>query len=190
MGLSAGLPSAVVRPRDVLDALLAHMKASHEAENRFHLDAIAGLRREQRIAQDEYDRKARELKERQAEIAVQIEQHQDGEATFRTTLASLISVASRAADIFERSKIEQNRQLLAFVFSNLTLRGKKLEYSMRSPFDLMVGRADYAGWLCWQSAANLSPRPGCVYRERTGKFGRLGLRQGRGVPNSAGSPTA
>jgi len=56
-------------------------------------------------------------------------------------------VASRAAEIHERSKTEQKRQLLAFVFSNLTLRGKKVEYSMRSAFDLMVGRADCAGWL-------------------------------------------
>jgi site-specific DNA recombinase len=151
-------------PADLLDALLAHMKASHEAENRFHLDAIQGLRRDldqvrerlsvlldmrldKRITQDEYDIKARELKERQAEIEVRIAQHSDGEATFRTTLESLISLASRSAEIFERSKTEQKRQLLAFVFSNLTLKGKKLEYSMQSPFDLMVGRADYAGWL-------------------------------------------
>ena len=87
------------------------------------------------------------LKEQQAEIEVRMAQHRDGEATFRTTLESLISLASRAAEIFERSKTEQKRQLLAFVFSNLTLRGKKLEYSIRSPFDLMVGRADYAEWL-------------------------------------------
>jgi hypothetical protein len=78
---------------------------------------------------------------------MRIEQHQDGEVTFRTTLASLISVASRAAEIFERSKTEQKRQLLAFVFSNLSLSGKTLEYSMRSPFDLMVNRPDYASWL-------------------------------------------
>ncbi len=59
----------------------------------------------------------------------------------------MISIASRAADIFERSKIEQKRQLIAFVFSNLSLRGKKLEFSLRSPFDLMVDRPDYASWL-------------------------------------------
>ena len=100
-----------------------------------------------RITQDEYDRKARELKERQVELALRIEQHQTGEGTFRTTLESLISVASRAADIFERSKIEQKRQLIAFVFSNLRLRGKKLEFALRSPFDLMVNRPDYASWL-------------------------------------------
>jgi MFS superfamily sulfate permease-like transporter len=56
-------------------------------------------------------------------------------------------VVSRAADIFERSKIEQKRQLIAFVFSNLKLKGKKLEFSLRSPFDLMVNRRSYASWL-------------------------------------------
>jgi hypothetical protein len=56
-------------------------------------------------------------------------------------------VASRAADIFERSKTEQKRELIAFVFSNLRLKGKKLEYSLRSPFDLMVNRADHTSWL-------------------------------------------
>jgi hypothetical protein len=69
------------------------------------------------------------LKGRQNEIALRIDQHQDGEGDYRTTLESLISVASRAADIFERSKTEQKRELIAFVFSNLRLRGKKLEYS-------------------------------------------------------------
>src|SRR5204863_3747687 len=100
-----------------------------------------------RITADEYDRKARELKERQTEIALRIEQHQKGEGDFRTTLETLISVASRAGELFERSKTEQKRELLAFVFSNLRLRGKKLEFSLRSPFDLMVNQADHASWL-------------------------------------------
>ncbi len=61
--------------------------------------------------------------------------------------AALISVASRAAEIFERSKTEQRRELIAFAFSNLRLRGKKLEFSLRSPFDLMVNRAScQTGW--------------------------------------------
>ena len=80
---------------------------------------------DRRITADEYDRKARELKERQTEITLRIEQHQKGEGDFRTTLESLISVASRAAELFERSKTEQKRELLAFVFSNLRPRGKK-----------------------------------------------------------------
>jgi site-specific DNA recombinase len=92
-------------------------------------------------------KKATELKHKQTEQRMQIEQHTKGRDEFRTTLKSLISVASRAADIFERSKIEQKRQLIAFVFSNLKLRGKKLEFSLRSPFDLMINRRTYASWL-------------------------------------------
>jgi hypothetical protein len=38
---------------------------------------------------------------------------------YRTTLESLISLASRAAELFERSKPGQKRGLIAFVFSNL-----------------------------------------------------------------------
>jgi hypothetical protein len=56
-------------------------------------------------------------------------------------------VAPRAAELFERSKTERKRDLLAFVFSNLRLRGKTLEFSLRSPFDLMVNRADHSSWL-------------------------------------------
>src|SRR5262249_29652063 len=113
------------------------------------LATLLDLRLDKSITQNEYDKKARELKERQTEIALRIEQHQNGEGDFRTTLESLISLASRAAELFERSKPEQKRQLVAFVFSNLWLRGKKLEFSLRSPFDLMVNRASYSSWLAF-----------------------------------------
>jgi hypothetical protein len=78
------------------------------------------------------------LKERQTEIALRIEQHQKGEGDFRTTLESLISLASRAGELFGRSKPEQKRQLLVFVFSNLRLKGglrrtKSRSSTSRSP---------------------------------------------------------
>lgn len=60
-------------------------------------------------------------------------------------------MASRAADLFERSKTDQKRELIAFVFSNMCLRleEKKLEFSLRSPFDLMADRRSYASWLAF-----------------------------------------
>lgn len=151
-------------PDALLAALMEHMKASHAAENRFHVDAIAKLRTDldrtrerlgtlldlrldKSITQNEYDEKARALKQQQTEIAARIDQHQTGDDAFRATLESLISVASRAADLFQRSKAEQKRKLVSLVFSNLRLSGKKLEYSMRSPFDLMINRPNHASWL-------------------------------------------
>jgi hypothetical protein len=87
------------------------------------------------------------LKQRQVEIAARIEQHQtDGDA-FRTNQQVLISVACGAAGLFEHPKTEQKRKLLSLVFSNLRLNRKKLDYSLRSPFDLMVNRPNHANWL-------------------------------------------
>ena len=70
-------------------------------------------------------------------------------------------MASRAAELFERSNIEQKRQLVAFVFSNLRLKGKKLGCSLRSPFDLMVDRPEYASWL-----GDLDLNQGCSGQSR------------------------
>jgi hypothetical protein len=153
-------------PTGLLKALLAHMKSSHDAEQSFRMQAIEELRRDhdrvtgrldtlldmrldQSITEGEYDKKAQELKDRQAEIETRITQHRTGDADYRTTLETLISVASRAVQLFERSKPDQKRQLVAFMFSNLRLNGKKLEYSWRSPFDLMVNRPDHTSWLAF-----------------------------------------
>ena len=43
-----------------------------------------------RITGHEYDKKGRELKERQTEIALRIEQHQKGEGDYRITLVDKI----------------------------------------------------------------------------------------------------
>jgi len=87
------------------------------------------------------------LKQRQHEISIMTANHEKGDDSFKTTVEALFSVASKAYDIFESSKIEQKRQLIAFVFSNLALRGAKLEYSLRNPFPLMVGKRTYQDWL-------------------------------------------
>ena len=69
--------------------------------------------------------------------------HQEGDNSFKITVESLFSLAYKAYDIFESSKIEQKRQLMVFVFSNLTLRGAKLEYSLRNPFQLLVKKRSH-----------------------------------------------
>jgi hypothetical protein len=182
LGQVVAVLNSIKVPDKLLNALLGHMRASHEAEQQFHVTSVAALRREydrtreqlatlldirlnKSITQDEYDKKARELKQRQTEIALRIEQHQEGDGQFRATLESLISLASRAAELFERSKTEQKRELIAFVFSNLQLQGKTLEFSLRSPFDLMVNLQDHSGWLGdldsnqdWRSQSPLSYR--------------------------------
>ncbi len=151
-------------PPEILAKLTEHLKASHEAKKGFHKAAIENLRKEQdqnhgrltalldmrldrSITQDEYDTKAHELKQRQHEIEIQMANHSAGDDSFRTTVESLFSIASQAYQIFESSKIEQKRQLIGFLFSNLQLRGGKLEFSLRKPFDLMAKAQNHSEWL-------------------------------------------
>ena len=44
------------------------------------------------------------------------------------TLISLLNICSKAPELFASSKVEQKRQLINFLLSNLKLRGKTLEF--------------------------------------------------------------
>ena len=56
-------------------------------------------------------------------------------------------MASRAYDLFERSTIEEKRQLIGYVFSNLEMKGATLRYTLKKPFNLFVDLASYKEWL-------------------------------------------
>jgi hypothetical protein len=64
----------------------------------------------------------------------------DQAGEFKVYLASLSSAHGGSAS--PHSSLHRTR-----LFARERLRGKKLENSSRSPFDLMVGRADHASWL-------------------------------------------
>lgn len=90
------------------------------------------------ITQDEYDRKVYQLKQRQYELNERQKQHIEADEKFSFTLVNLMELASRAYELFEFSKVEQKRQLINFVLSNLKLKGKTLEFEPRKPFDVFI----------------------------------------------------
>ena len=102
-----------------------------------------------RITQGDYDKKARALKERLTEIALQIERRHGGKERLSNHLGNLDFRDFASSRDFCASNAEQKREVINFVFSNLKLGGRKLEYSLRSPFDLLVDREGYAGWLAF-----------------------------------------
>ena len=53
------------------------------------------------------------------------------------TANTVLSLASRARDIFESSEVDEKRQLLNFVFQNLELKEKKLSVTLREPFKMI-----------------------------------------------------
>jgi len=100
-----------------------------------------------RITQDEYDKKAYELKNRQYELNDQLKKIIEADENYSMTLISLLNICSKAPELFRSSKVEQKRQLINFLLSNLQLRGKKLEYTLKKPFDVLVDLDYRSNWL-------------------------------------------
>lgn len=151
-------------PEAVLDSITPHLRTLHDSEKDFHqqsikalhseseqvsrkLDDLLDLLMDKSITKDAYDRKYTQLINRRLEINEQLERHHTGNERFKIALSSLIELASKALDLFERSNTDEKRQLIGYMFSNLELEGAKLRYTLRKPFDLFVDLASYKKWL-------------------------------------------
>jgi len=100
-----------------------------------------------RITQDEYDKKAYELKQSQYDLDLKLKQYTEADEKFGITVNYLLNLASRAYELFESSKIEQKRQLINFLLSNLRLKGKTLLYDVNKPFDAILNANKCSDWL-------------------------------------------
>ncbi|HSG31969.1 MAG TPA: recombinase family protein [Thermodesulfobacteriota bacterium] len=150
--------------KDMLLSVTEHLKVMHDSEKDHQARAITELEKENKdiqkkldrlldllidesITSDDHERKCQELKNRQYDINEQIKKYLKADESFQVTVKTVLSLASKAYEIFESSNIEQKRKLINYVFSNLQLRGVTLEYHLKKPFDLMVDCTTYSEWL-------------------------------------------
>lgn len=170
--VEAALKSIQV-PSDVWADIIGHLKRSHESEKDFYHQSIKSLHKEsedvarkqdrltdllidESITKDIYNKKLSQLINRQQEINQLLEQHHKGNEQFKIALSSLVSLASHAYDIFASSTIDEKRQLLGYVFSNLELEGSKLVYTLQKPFNLF---ADLGTCQEWRPRVDSNHRP-------------------------------
>lgn len=75
----------------------------------------------------------------------------EADENFSITVNYLLNLSLRAYELFESSKVEQKRQLINFVLSNLKLRGKNLEFELKKPFNVLINLNNCKNryiWLC------------------------------------------
>jgi site-specific DNA recombinase len=154
----------MVIPENILADLQKVLQQSHSSKKNFHKEALKNIEKEyfsiqdkleilldtllaRRITEEEYDKKAYALKNRQHELDTIRMQHSKADEKFAITVSFLLSLASRAHELFESSKVEQKRELLNFVFWNFSLERGKLVYKLKKPFDVLVRASDCQVWL-------------------------------------------
>ena len=120
------------------------------------LDMLVELMIANRIADEDYQKKHHKLKERQTEITEKLRTLDTVDGKFSNHLEYLVKVAYGAADYFTGSEIPRQREILKYVFQNLKLRGKNIEYTMTFPFDEFAKHAKTQEWSGRQDS-NLRP---------------------------------
>jgi site-specific DNA recombinase len=85
-----------------------------------------------------YQQKLQEYKKRQREITREMEAHVDADETCLLTIKTVVDLARRAKEIYLSSNLDEKRELLNLVFSNLKLRDKRLLVTLREPFSLLM----------------------------------------------------
>jgi hypothetical protein len=135
--------------------LVQELRKSTESEVVFHKIQITRIRAEhdrlkekdnnlleafldKSITKDIYDKKHQEFKDKMQLINLELEEHDRGNHDYQTTVATVFSLARRAKDIFESSEPDEKRAFLNYLLQNPTVARKKLEFTLRSPFNLVL----------------------------------------------------
>lgn len=90
------------------------------------------------ITQEVYDSTLLEVKDQQARINDELSELTVADHKYHLTANSVLRLAKRAGELFKRSSPEEKRELLKMVLSNPQLDGKKLVFSIRSPFQAIL----------------------------------------------------
>ena len=69
--------------------------------------------------------------------------HVDSDKTSLITVKTVLDLAKRAKEIYESSKVDEKRQILNFLFSNLEMRDKKAIITLRELSDKLVAVSDH-----------------------------------------------
>jgi len=136
--------------------LVNELRKNTEAEVAFHKAQINRIRADhdnlktkdgrllelfidQSITKDIYDKKHEEYQDQMQILEIELSEHRKADYDYQTTVATVISLARRAKTIFdESSDPARKRAFLNYLLQNPTVNGKKLDFSIASPFNLVL----------------------------------------------------
>ena len=150
--------------QDTQDYLLKELRKNNEAEVEFHkkqlkrinteyqtiqskISRLTDLLLDNSITKESYEEKLQELKHKQLKLGVEIDLYTKADKDYLLTVSKVLSLATRVKTIFESSEIHEKRALLNYLIQNPTLNGKKLYFSIASPFNLVLDLASKPTWL-------------------------------------------
>ena len=156
---------------ELLEKAIATIRSSSDAEKDYYKEKIKEIQTEQEkinkrlnrltdlfldgeFGENEYKEKRKELEQKRDDLLKELESNNRADNNFAECLISTLQLASKAGETFKGSTIEEKRKLINLVFDNLQLKGHKLVYTLRPPFDAFVKTAKNGEW-CALEDSNL-----------------------------------
>ena len=121
------------RPKDTHERITHRLKIA-----RGHLDKVIKIYDDKLdgiIDEATYFKKRKEYLDERASLETQIKQHRVADDIYKDFGCLVLDVAERAGQIYGVRKAEEKRYLSNFVFSNLSLRDKNIQFSFRLIFE-------------------------------------------------------
>jgi site-specific DNA recombinase len=91
-----------------------------------------------------------------SDLNIQLSKLQEAEDNYYITAKYILDLSIRAYDLFKSSEVEEKRQLIKLILSNLRLSGKNLVFEAAKPFGLILNCSDRQVWYARQEL-NLRP---------------------------------
>ena len=99
------------------------------------------------ITLDLYDENNARYQDELAEIQRREERLDNADQHFYVTIGYLLSIFEHAEKLFEVAEIDEKKQIIGLILSNLELDGKKLTFTLKKPFDTLLSQPKSLLWL-------------------------------------------
>ncbi len=153
------LGSLEIKNKRITEWIRKALKESHSDEKEYHNNTITELNRQYaliqkrldalyddkldgKITKEFYERKFKEYTMSQDDVLNATERHKRANIGYFELGLNIFEISQKAKQLYkEKATLEEKRNLLNFVFSNLFLRDKKLNFVYKNAFQIVAGRA-------------------------------------------------
>lgn len=146
-------------PDVVIERLVTELRKINESEVEYHhaqvtrvqteynalqtsIDRLMDLLIDQSITRAEYDKKLQEMKDKQYRLSLELDEHTKADHEYHIHVATVLHLAQKTKEIFQSSEVHEKRAILNFLLQNPTVEGKKLNYSLKIPFNSILELAE------------------------------------------------
>ena len=86
------------------------------------------------------------MRDQITDIATRLEQLQEAEDNYYITSKYVLAIVNRAYELFISSEVEEKRQLIKLILSNLRMEDENIVWDLQKPFNLFLNATDSKRW--------------------------------------------